>query len=75
MRSTHHFYRTEGAVEELTELYLSQLEAQTENRLHLYTGLAEVMENDLGLADDARVVVLEGLESFEDSELSPSSSP
>ena len=30
------FYRAEGAFEELTELYLGQLENQTERRLPLY---------------------------------------
>ncbi|MGB0646127.1 MAG: tetratricopeptide repeat protein, partial [Bradymonadia bacterium] len=58
------FYRSEGAFEELTELYLGQLENQTEQRLPLYQGLAEVMEKHLSLPDDARVVVLEGLQEF-----------
>lgn len=58
------FYRAEGAFEELTELYLGQLENQTEDRLPLYRGLAEVMEKHLALPEDARVVVLEGLQEF-----------
>ena len=58
------FYRAEGAFEELTELYLGQLENQTERRLPLYQGLAEVMEEHLDLPEDARVVVLEGLQEF-----------
>ena len=58
------FYRSEGAIEELTELYLSQLENQTEHRLPLYQGLAEIMETELELGEDARVVVCEGLQEF-----------
>jgi tetratricopeptide (TPR) repeat protein len=58
------FYRSESAIEELTELYISQLENQTEHRLPLYQGLAEIMEQELELAEDARVVVRDGLEEF-----------
>ena len=61
------FYQTEGAIEELMELYLSQLEIQTEERLPLYQGLAEVMHTHLDDAQNARVVVLEGLQEFKDS--------
>jgi hypothetical protein len=64
LQSLLSFYRSEGAIEELTELYLSQLEKQTEHRLHLYQGLADIMERELDLGEDARVVVCEGLQEF-----------
>lgn len=61
------FYETEGAIDELMDLYFSQLDVQTEGRLILFTGLANVMRVHLEEIENAREVILTGLQEFPNS--------